>query len=201
MNIQKKIYLIITLLIIAVAAAASYVFFFRPQARYVEFNQSELVSRPAIDLEFSFVAGPDALSLVEAPVEGEPLKGAFILMSSSDYIEVHNNTATETPASISIFVFTLPEQENQDLSKTDLLREWAMDNQSLTGINVSEGEPEEIELDGVKGIKYNTVGAYNQEVQLFNHRGRAYMFVGQYDDTTEDLRDDFEELMQTVVFQ
>ena len=201
MNTQKKIYIIITVLIFAVVAAAAYVFFFKPQARYVAFNQAELVSRPDINLEFSYVGGPDALSLIEAPVEGEPLKGAFILMPSGDYIEVRNNPEAETPASISIFVFTLPEQKNGDVSRIDALRQWASDNPALTGINDAEGETEEVRIDGVKGIAYKTEGAYSQEIQLFSYREHIYMFVGQYDGTADDLSDEFKELLSTVVFQ
>lgn len=203
MNIKKKTYIIISLLLLAVVAAASYAFFFRPQARYVAFNQAELVSRPDINLEFSYVGGPDALSLVEVPVEGEPLRGAFIMMPSSDYLLVRSDPEAETPASISIFVFTLPElsSENaEETSRMDKLKAWANDNPSLTGIGETENEPEEIELDGVKGLKYMTEGAYPQEIRLFIYRGFVYMFVGQYEDSSDNLRDEYEALMQTVFF-
>lgn len=203
MKLQKKTYAAIVVLILAVLAVASYLFFFRPQAQFVALNQAELVSRPDINLEFSYVGGPDALSLVEVPVEGEPLRGAFIMMPSSDYLLVRSDPEAETPASISIFVFTLPQlssKNEEEMSRMDELKAWAADNPSLTGFAEAEGEPEVIEIDGVKGLRYTTQGAYMQEIQLFSYKKQVYMFVGQFEDSSENLRDEYEELMKTVVF-
>lgn len=221
MKLQKTHIIVLLVLVLAVAIGILYATYLKPQAEFDAQNAVETVSRPEVGLEFGYLAGPDALSMVEPPVEGEPLQAAFILLPSQEYVEIHNNPEqnTEAPPSISLFVFTKPDlqsatatantevtgttstsTETVELSRLDELRQWAMTNQNLTSIHLALAEPEETELDGLTGLRYTADGLYRQDIQLFSYRDRIYMFVGQYMSEDDPLRQYYTDILSTIHF-
>lgn len=200
---DKRIVIAAVAALIVVAAAATYFLVIKPKAEFAAFNAVETVARPDLGLAFSYTAGPDALSMVEAPVSGEPLKGAFILMPSSRYVEFHNNQGGDVGPTISLFVFSQPTMSSKNaeaLSRRDELLLWAENNQGLTSYNNLQGEVTDVSIDGLKGVTYVAQATYQQQVYLFLYQDHIYMFVGQYSDTSDYTYKVYKDVIESVQF-
>src|SRR5690606_4658969 len=125
----------------------------------------------------------------------------------------------ETPPSISLFVFTNSDdavatgtvavtpvatdtavEAAAEPSRLDKIRIWAQENQNLTSIHLAQGEPQEVEIDGLNGRSYTADGLYMQDIYLFSYRDRMYMFVGQYMGEDDPLRGHFQDVLGTIHF-
>lgn len=191
---------IIGLVVIAVGA------FFVLQSKNIktldEGAYMEVVSRPDLSLEFSYESGPNSLALFEPEVSGEPLKAAYILMSTADFVVVRNGDTDSTPATISLFVFSKPVLEGEeDLSRIEELRRWATANQQLTGIADAVSEPVETVIDGVRALSYSTEAAYSQDIYIASYKKNIYLFVGQHESKDDSLRTYFNDVINSVVFE
>ncbi len=165
----------------------------------------ETASNEDISLAFTYPSGEAGYSLIEPPVQGE-LIDAWIMMETPSYIKYQQGDKSETPASMSVFVFKLPEEatvaENEERAgRITRLQNWANEKKNITYIDRAYGTPEIVEIDGVKALKYDTTGLFEQSIYLASYQSNVYMFVGQYDRPTDDIKQDFEALMASVKFE
>ena len=163
------------------------------------------VSNEEVNLLFKYPASVTGLALIEPPVEpGGMLKDAYVLMQTAEYISFQSSTTesgTPPPPSISLFVFDLPPNVGEeDLSRDERLVRWATQNQSLTMYTAS---PDMVttNIDGLDMYTYSVEGLYKRDVYLGAYRGNIYMFVGQYTDETDPIREQFQALLKTIEFQ
>ncbi len=165
----------------------------------------ETASNEAVSLAFSYPSGEAGYSLIEPPVEGE-LIDAWIMMGTPDYIKYQQADATDAPASMNVFVFKLPDEVEEAESveragRITRLQNWANEKKNITYIDRAYGTPEIVEIDGVKALKYDTTGLFEQSIYLASYQSNVYMFVGQYDRPTDNIKKDFEDLMASVRFE
>lgn len=162
----------------------------------------QLAQNEQLEIQFSYPSGEDGYSMIEPPVEA-PMLDAWILMSTPEYISFQGGESTETPASMSVFVFSLPDDtsEGEQVGRITRLQNWAQSNSGITAYDRIYGTPDVVEIDGVKALEYTTDGLYQQTVYLASYRSRVYMFVGQYDRPTDAIKSDFETLIQSVHFE
>lgn len=165
----------------------------------------ETASNPELSIAFTYPSGDAGYSIVEPPVEGN-LQDAWIMMDTQAYIDYQNAEASDAPASMSVFVFKLPDEvEETDpverAGRITRLQNWANENKNITYIDRAYGTPEIVEIDGVKALKYDTTGLFEQSIYLASYQSNVYMFVGQYDRPTDDIKQDFEALMASVKFE
>tara|TARA_B100001179_G_C18578226_1_gene398568 strand:- start:153 stop:770 length:618 start_codon:yes stop_codon:yes gene_type:complete len=204
MNKKNKILLLVVIAIVAVAAIIYFVIDRKEQAIFDSQNAVETVMRDDLGFEFGYTAGPDALSMVEPPVTGQPMEAAFIIMPSSEYVAFANGEDQDVGPTISLFVFRYSDNEmastTEVLSKDEKLMTWAQENQTLTSINNATSDVVDYELDGLKGISYTAEAEYKQNIKLFRLGDRNYMFVGQYRDKGDQMDKYFEEVLSTVRF-
>lgn len=206
MNKSTRTGVLVIALIIFIAAAAYYLFTTTTNDKndtgVAEGHHLERVENEEVAFGFGYESGPQGLALFEPEVSGEPLKAAYILMPVEDYVLVHNNQAEESPATISMFVFTKPEQpEGSDLSRLEEVRQWADENQELTSIDQAQAEPEIVDIDGVKALKYTTAGTFNQEIYVASYNKNIYLLVGQYENESDKIKQDYERVISEIVFQ
>lgn len=199
---QKKIALIILVAVI-VCGTALYFFQIKPSAEFAAQNATETITRDELGIEFQYVAGPDALSLFEPSVSREPLLGSFILMQSPDFVALRNKESEDTPPSISLFIFEYNDNEMpkevEELSRQEKVLYWAKENQVLTTVT-DETVLENAEIDGVKAYRYQNQGLYPQTIYLAMYQGKMYMFVGQYENSSDQMQKYFDDIISTIAF-
>ncbi len=208
MNKNTKL-IIGAVVILGIALIA--IFFVRPmlQNRTVSTVVNEKIERPELNIAFTFPSGEDAYTYIEPmKVEGEnkPV-GAFIMMESKAYEVMQDPSFVgETPPSMSIFVFDEVEATSTVSSSTESidrmtkLRNWAMENTSLTSYNLALSAPEEVEIDGVKALHYKADGVYLQDVYVAFYSNKFYLIVGQHNGEEDSQHGVFQELIRSVTF-
>lgn len=210
MNKHQKIKIVLAVGLVAVLCIVVYFLVLQPKATFEASNAVEKVDRPEVGLEFSYLAGPDALSLFEPASLTAPTLSAFIIMPSDEFLKVRSQEAQDTPPSISIFVFDNPEparvrteataSSTEEPTSSDKLRLWAEENEGFTGITEASADVEEVKVDGLKGIKYKNEALYKQEIYLFSYQRKVYMFAGQYENDGDDMQGYFEDILASVSF-
>ena len=199
---QKLLFILIGVIIIL--AAVFWGIQSKEQTEFEAQNAVETVNRPELGFSFGYTAGPDALSMVEPPVSGQPLEAAFIIMPSSEYVAFANGEDEDVGPTISLFVFQYGDDEMpvevEMLGKAEKLMAWAQENQSITSINNTTSDITDFELDGLRGISYESEETYKQDIRLFRLGDRHYMFVGQYQSNGDDMDKYFDEVLSTIKF-
>lgn len=163
----------------------------------------ETAQNAELSIAFAYPGGEHGYSLIEPPVE-ENMLDAWILMPTADYASFKEAESSDAPASMSVFIFSLPDEEassEERAGRITRLQNWATDNKNITLIDRAYGTPDIVELDGVKALKYDTTGLFEQSIYLASYRSYVYMFVGQYNRPTDDIKQDFEELIASVRFE
>ena len=80
------------------------------------------------------------------------------------------------------------------------LRNWAEANNGLTSYALARSAPEEVVVDGVKMLHYQTDGLYQQDVYIALYSSKYYLFVGQYDGEVDPAYAAFKKLVNSVSF-
>lgn len=151
---------------------------------------------------FAYPAGTDGYELIESGSQDNFLH-SYVFIDSADLASFQSAEFTETPPTMSVFVFTLPEEteDGESAGRITRLQTWAQENAGLTAYNLMYGTPDIVEIDGLKALSYLTDGLYQQEVYLASYRGHIYMFVGQYNRPTDQIKKDFQHLIESVLFE
>lgn len=205
---QKKLILVISVIIVVLVTVAIYQQSNQlPEERALTNNT---LSRPDINLEFTYPFGEGGYSVAEAPAVETPvgnLLGGFILSPAQ---------MTETPGAyegepvISIFVIderknastspTITTPEVEYATKKEELEALATKYTSFTGIDLLMSEVSTTSLDGVEAIHYVADGLYPRDTYLAKAFGKLYLFVGQYNDPADKIHQDFETIVKSVSF-
>lgn len=203
---MKKIPVLIIILLVVIASVV-YIKLIKPQSDNGAVSVVVPVTIEAKELDFSFVysAGESGYTLIEPPVTAvdNGIQKIYLLLNTKEYAEfTASGNQGEAPPTVSIFVFELPEVpgEAEDTSRIIRLLEWSEQTPEFSSVALRTTEPEVFEVDGVKSVRYKTEGTYRQEVYLANHKGRVYVFTGQYKKESDDVRTVFTDFMKEVVF-
>jgi hypothetical protein len=163
------------------------------------------ITNEVLGVEFTYPSGENGYSLIEPPIpEGnsDGLQKVYLIMGTQAYIEHQSLVDTETPPSVSVFVFTMPESlpGSEGVDRSAKLLIWAETYARYSSYALRTTEPETVEVDGVRAIRYQTDGLYNQSVYLMSYQGKVYMFTGQYDSVEDEIYQMFNELIASVTF-
>jgi hypothetical protein len=211
MNKQTKL---ITLGIVAIVVIVGLVFlrtYLRD--RTVSTVVNETIDRPALNFAFTFPSGEAAYTFIEPPLGAygstTALDAAFILIKTDVYTEFQQIPGGETPKSITLFVFEEPAEatttaatatDTPRVDRMTRLKNWAQDNASITSIDRAQGTLEELEVDGVKLLHYQTDGLYQQEHYVAFHKNRYYVILGQFDGQDDPERAVLESIVRSISF-
>ena len=208
---KKNSLILVAVLVIVIAAVAYQIVQTRNSNEAAEAALEQTVENDMLGLSFSYMGGPDGFTLVEPPAEQKGILKAYLLLPTKSYQEYKTQEVPgEAPASMNVFVFT--HEENQatstptDASSTaradrmTRLKEWATTNATITSFTNAKSEPETVEIDGLKMLRYKADGLYQQDIYLASYKNQVYMFVGQYNEESDMTYTEFQKLMQTVSF-
>ncbi len=198
------------LIVVGVVIAAVAVWFFYQQFSSYQDDQMEVaiametVSRPELDFTFTFPSGEAGFTLIEPPAAPTGLLQGFIMMPTTEYIALQNDADSESPSAMTVFVFSLEDEETASTSprveRITRLQNWAVSNDALTSFSKAQNTPDIIELDGVKALHYRTTGETMQDIYLASYGGRVYMFASQFSEETDVTFVEFQKLIASVTF-
>ena len=172
---------------------------------------NETIERPALNFAFTFPSGEAAYTFIEPPLgvygSTTALDAAFILIKTDVYTEFQQVSGGETPKSITLFVFEEPvgattttATDTPRLDRMTRLKNWAEENNTVTAIGQAQSAPEELEVDGVKLLRYQTDGLYNQVHYIAFHKNKYYLIVGQFDGQDDPERAVLESIVRSISF-
>jgi hypothetical protein len=180
----------------------------RAEAPTTAAGTERMVTDETYGISFRFKEGPDAFTLVEPPEGQAGIQKAYVLLPTGDFNTYkESEDAREAPAGMQLFIFAEePETDDETASGTERLdrmtrlKNWAVERDSLTQFTKASTEPEVVEIDGLKALKYKADGLYQQTVYLASYKNRIYMFVSQYNDPTDSTALEFEPLIESISF-
>ncbi len=164
------------------------------------------IENQTLDFAFTYPSGEAGYTVIEPPVStttSDGIQKIYLILNTAEYITFQSTTTGgKAPPLISVFVVTLPEisDDAETPSRVTILRNWAEQTPRLSSFASRTNEPEEVEIDGVKALRYRTEGSYKQEVYLAYHHGRAYIFTGQFTEDTDTIRTTFTDLISSLAF-
>lgn len=204
---MKKQYFIYGAIIILVAVGVVlYQQIIRPQleARTISVVVPTIIKNDESFFEFTYPSGEDGFALIEPPLPPETSDGlnkVYLMMENQAYIDFQNTKDTETPPSVSVFVFRMPDDlEVSEGSAEAQLEAWAKKYGRYTSYDLKTSDLEAITVDSIDGFHYFADGLYRQETYLLSYRGNVYMFTGQYDQDSDATRVMFTNLIDSVIF-
>lgn len=211
MKTQKKTLGIVAAILVAATALLAYQLYqHRDTDSTTATEGMRTVTNEAFGFSFAFKEGPNDFTLVEPPEGQAGIEKAYILMPTKAYTEYKESTeAREAPAGINVFVMTFETEATEEFDtastaeRTDRmtrLKAWATERDNLTQFSQAKAEPEVIEIDGLKALKYETDGLYQQTTYLATYKNRVYMFVSQYNEKSDVTATAFDALLQSVSF-
>ena len=116
----------------------------------------------------------------------------------------------EAPPAISVLVFdkastteatTTSSTSTSTNSSVDRVKQWAIENNQFTNINLATGGIEETEIDGASAIHYQTDGLYQQDVYVARYGKKMYLFVGQHFSENDYMQNAFKKVVESVLFE
>lgn len=175
-----------------------------------------------LDIEFTYYGSFEGYTLLESPDGanlGDPLLlKAYTLVDADQYADSEGAVGSDLP-SISVIIFAEEDEatstaavtpagtstgtttEDQTEEEEVSLSEWAAAHGGFTAYGSRTGEPEEVTVDGVSAIRYTSDGGtFTSETYVLNHRGKYYIFIGQYTDEESEIRTAFRKFMSQVYF-
>jgi hypothetical protein len=168
-------------------------------------TEDQLVENLDYRLRFTYPGGPDGYELIESSTSDSFLQ-SYVMVEGSELAAFQDNGGDLAPPTMSVFMFQFPDTEDvsegeERPGRITRLQNWAQENSGLTAFGQMYGTPDIVEIDGVRALEYTTDGPYQQTVYLVAYRGTIYMFLGQYDRPTDHIKQDFENLLETVRFE
>lgn len=208
---MTKIQVAIAVVVVAVVAGVVWV---SVRDQLADRTVSTVVSMPVHatvqQLSFTYPSGEAGYTLIEPPLPPQTADGlekVYIIMETAAYISYQ---AAEdpgvTPPTVSIFVVAAPEEAPPAAAATTTdrmsrLEQWAAAHEQYTSYSLRTTTPEETKIDGVKFLRYQAVGQYEQSVYLALYDDRIYTFIGQRESAETPIAGMFDALMQTVTFE
>lgn len=151
-------------------------------------------TNPALSIRFEYRVEPDGYILIDQQEENVPdtsLVDYVSLFDTSEYLElVVSSEPREAPPGISILVF-----EN---SNDETALEWIAAHDIVSNASLALTEPVETLVSGESAIRYTTDGLYTTDNIVVAHNGNIYLFTGGYTSEEAVIRDDFEDIINSV---
>ncbi len=169
---------------------------------------AKTITDDAYGVSFTVSEGEDAFTVVEPPANQAGIQKSYIMLPTKAYNEYKNSESiSEAPASMNVFILTLEEEGNTENATTaeradrvTRLKDWAMRFDGLTQYSKKKAEPEEVEIDGLKALKYQADGLYQQTIYIATYKNNVYMFVSQYNEESDITKTAFDALLASVSF-
>lgn len=207
-KLNKRTITIIGAILILATAVVAYLMFVQATSLSGVTGTERTISDDMYGVSFSVTEGEDAFTVVEPPANQAGIQKSYVILPTKAYTEYKNSESiTEAPAGMNVFILTLEEEGNTEnatsTEKADRmtrLKDWAVRFDGLTQYSKKKAEPEEVEIDGLKALKYQADGLYQQTIYLATYKNNVYMFVSQYNEESDITHTSFDELLASVSF-
>ncbi len=207
-KLNKQTLTIIAGVLLIATAIVGYLVFIYPSSNGVTTGTPRTVTDETYGVAFTFPEGEDAFTIVEPPANQAGIQKSYVILPTKAYNEYKNSESiSEAPAGMNVFILTLEEDGNTEnatsaprADRMTRLKDWAMRFDGLTQYSKKKAEPEEVEIDGLKALKYQADGLYQQTIYLATYKNNVYMFVSQYNEDTDTTKTAFEDLLASVSF-
>lgn len=147
-----------------------------------------------VGLRFEYRVEPDGYILIdqeEEYVSDETLVEHISLFDTSDYLElVVSSVPREGPPGITVFMFSNPTNRSPE--------EWVNANERFSNIQLALTDIVDTTVSGMPAVRYTTDGLYTTDNVVVTHENHSIMFSGGYAYEDAVIRDDFEELLNSV---
>ncbi len=207
-KLNKQTLTIIGAVLLVATLVVGYLVFVNPFSDDGNSGTTKRVTNETYGISFSYQEGEDAFTLVEPPENQAGIHKSYVILPTKAYNEYKNSEdVREAPAGMTLFILTLKEEDSiseatstERASRMTRLKEWAVKHDGLTQYSKKKAEPEEVEIDGVKSLKYQADGLYQQTIYLATYKNNVYMFVSQYNEEADATRTAFDTFLSSVSF-
>ena len=176
-----------------------------------------VISRPDLALTFTFPSGEAGYAMMEQAgtavstttagnssssdsLASSTLRQMYVIMDTPAYtIYQAEGWQGEVPPTMTIMVFDIS-GDISDVSREEKLKNWARSNAALSAYNQVVGEPVTLDLDGVNALQYTIPGDYTTTFTLASYKDNVYFFAGQYELETDDIKNTYHALVDSVEF-
>jgi hypothetical protein len=201
-KLNKQTLTIIGVVLLIATVIVGYLVFVKPPS-------DGTITDKTYGISFSFPEGEDAFTVVEPPANQAGIQKSFVMLPTKAYNEYKDSEdIREAPAGMTLFILTLEEEGGNTENATSAdradrmtrLKDWAMRFDGLTQYSKKKAEPEEVDIDGLKALKYQADGLYQQTIYLATYKNNVYMFVSQYNEESDITRTAFDAFLASVSF-
>lgn len=207
-KLSKQTLVIIGAALLIATVVVGYMVFVNPSPNESTSGSVKNITNDKYGISFAFQQGEDAFTLVEPPENQAGINKSYIILPTKAYNEYKNSDdVREAPAGMTVFIRELKEEDGIiEAASTDpsdraaRLKEWALKNDGLTQYSQKKAEPEEVEIDSVKALKYQADGLYQQTIYLATYKNNVYMFVNQYNEESDMNQTSFETFLSSISF-
>lgn len=208
-KLNKQKLIIIGAALVIVTAVVGYLLYKSYTPNTVDEGTLKMIEDKTYGITFSFNEGENDFTVVEPPENQAGIQKSYILLPTKAYNEYkESESISDAPASMNVFILTLQEEGNTEnassaerVDRMTRLKDWAVRFDGLTQYSKKKAEPEEVEIDGLKALKYQTDGLYKQNIYLTTYKNNVYMFVSQYNEESDVTRTAFDALLTSVSFK
>lgn len=202
---MKRIHIVALAVIVVAVAVVIYQQVAKPMLddRMVARTVIMPIQNKQLGVEFRYPSGETAYTVVEPLVPtttSSGLQKVYLLFDTVAYQAFDPTAGTETPPSVSVFVFTVPPEPDETIDRHTQLQQWIEAHGSFTSYGLKTTDLEAVELDGALAYRYQATGLYQQEVYVSMYRDHVYVFTGQYNAEDDAIRSMFRDLIASVVF-
>lgn len=156
------------------------------ESQYATFSKSEL------GLEFKYKTGKDGYVIDERiPADIGELVRVLIVKRVED-AEKTPPVGGEWPPAINISVF-----QN---TKKQFAGVWAEENVQYSNINLKTSDVKEVVVGGANAVQYTADGLYASDNVVVAHGDNIYVINGQFMDAGDDIRSDFQSIVDSIKF-
>lgn len=182
----------------------------------------ELIDRPDLGIKFGYPGGESGYSHIEqggttststndivvtasstsTSTDALPavLRHMYVLIETPAYITYQSTPTPEAiPPAITVMIFD-NSADQTDSDRMTKLKNWALRNKDLTRFEQVAGEPEQVEIDGVTSIRYDTIGVLPTTFTITSYKGTIYLFAAQYINETDKNITTYHQILDSVSF-
>jgi hypothetical protein len=207
-KLNKQTLTIIGVLLFIATIVVGYFIFVHPASDTNTIGTVKTVTDDVYGVSFTFPEGEEAFTLVEPPENQAGIQKSYIMLPTKAYNDYKNSESiSEAPAGMTVFILTLAEDGTTENATTaeradrmTRLKDWAMRFDGLTQYSKKKAEPEEIEIDGLKALRYQADGLYQQTIYLTTYKKNVYMLVSQYNEESDITKTAFDAFLASVRF-
>lgn len=158
-------------------------------------NTFEQYRDETLGFHFAHRVDPNPTVVVPLPLveeEGVQVVESILMLSKEEYeLFTQSTEPREGPPMVSLRVYA---------GVAASLEAWVEMYPQLSLTRLRTGEIEQVEVGGVKALRYIADGLYQNDVLILAHEGNTFVFIGSFANPEDLIRKDFLTLIESLTF-